>query len=509
MNESDSSGEHAPRRPRPSSPRGNRFPSKRPSESDRDANRLDRDRGRPAEGRGPRGRASADGDSIARGDDRHRGNRSRGHQDRGYQDQYKQDRGRGERQQYDRGPRLPLAPEHLKQRPLDVAAIQDLPRVVVKSPSWHAHMYRKRLGNFDSRAQHGDLVQLVDQDGHPLGVGYFNPRAEITVRVLDRSGENLTNEWWDRRLQQAVDLRRQFLKVQQTSTACRLIHAEGDGFPGIVVDQFGDVLVGEAFSLSAMQRGVDLLERLTPIAGAKHWLLRTGPQTINQEGFESDSISSVQLPSRVFIQEGQAEFEVDLATGHKTGFFCDQRDNRLRLAAWRQGESLLDLCCYTGGFAIQAAKNGSDAHVTGVDLDEAAIDVARRNARRNQQKTRFVHADSFGYMRDMLREGRQFDTVVLDPPKLIFGRTEIEEGRRKYFDFNRLAMQLVAPGGLFLTCSCSGLMTSDDFMKTVASAVPPDRRAQVLDQTGPSTDHPVATNCPESSYLKALWLRIW
>jgi 23S rRNA (cytosine1962-C5)-methyltransferase len=136
------------------------------------------------------------------------------------------------------------------------------------------------------------------------------------------------------------------------------------------------------------------------------------------------------------------------------------------------------------------------------------VAVARRNAQRNRAKVRCVHADAFGYMRDMLREGRRFETVVLDPPKLIAGRDEVEEGRRKYFDFNRLALQLVAPGGLVLTCSCSGLLPPEEFIKTVCAATPPGRRLQILHRSGAGPDHPIAGDCPETEYLKALWARV-
>jgi 23S rRNA (cytosine1962-C5)-methyltransferase len=405
-------------------------------------------------------------------------------------------------------PRIPLAAEHLAQRPLATAAEGVLPEVTVKSPTWHAHLYRKRLGSLPPGVRHGDLVRLRTVEGQSLGQGWLNPRAEIAVRVVERSDAPLDDAWWDRRLQRAIDLRERFLKLPDVATAYRLIHAEGDGVPGIVVDRYGDVLVAEAFTLAAWQRSIALLQRLQSLTGTRHWLVRPGPNTLVQEGFEGELLASDGLPRKLTIREHGVEYEVDLDSGHKTGFFCDQRDNRARLAAWRQGTSLLDLCCYTGGFSVAAAVNGGAGDVTGVDLDETAIAVARRNAQKNRVKTRFVHADAFAYMRDMLRAGKTFETVVLDPPKLINGRDEIEEGRRKYFDFNRLALQLVAPGGLLLTCSCSGLLSMEEFTKAVFSAVPQGRSVQVLLRSGAAPDHPVAGDCPETEYLKALWLRV-
>jgi 23S rRNA (cytosine1962-C5)-methyltransferase len=220
---------------------------------------------------------------------------------------------------------------------------------------------------------------------------------------------------------------------------------------------------------------------------------------------------------------------VRFAGAHKSGFFCDQRDNRRQLAAFWRGRCLLDLCCYTGGFAVQARRLGEAAEVTGVDLDEEPLALARENANLNQARVRFVQADAFAYMRDMLRGGRTFDVVVLDPPKLIRSRAELEEGTRRHFDLNRLAMQLVAPGGLLLSCTCSGLLGQDEFLRLLYAAarqagprqagsqpageapeagLATERSLQVLARTGAAADHPVAANCPETEYLKAVWMRL-
>jgi 23S rRNA (cytosine1962-C5)-methyltransferase len=189
------------------------------------------------------------------------------------------------------------------------------------------------------------------------------------------------------------------------------------------------------------------------------------------------------------------------------------------LATHVQDRSVLDLCCYSGGFAIAAAKAGGAADVTGVDLDEEALATAKKNAAINQTRVRFVHADAFAYMRDMLRNGRQFDVVVLDPPKLIRSRTELEEGSHKHFDLNRLAIQLVRRGGLLLTCSCAGLLSAEAFQQIVQSASRsggfdehgkriPGRTIQVIETRGAAPDHPVAMHCLETGYLKAIWARV-
>lgn len=400
--------------------------------------------------------------------------------------------------------------ELLEQRSLCPPENEPLPRIEVRMGGalWHPFVFRKQLGQISRDAQPGDLVQLISTSGETLGFGLFNPEAEISVRVL-RTGLNRPDEvWWSDRLAQAVTLRRETLRLDEVSEAYRLIHAEADGLPGLVVDRFGDVLVAECFSLGMYQRAEAIMAQLEGLVGTKHGVLRAAPMSHDHEGFAADPYGSAEVPAKATIQEHGTRFRINFAGGHKTGFYCDQRDNRKRLADFCGGKSVLDLCCYTGGFALQAKRLGHAAEVTGVELDEETVVIARENANANQVKISFVQAEVFGYMRDMLRNKRRFDVVVLDPPKLIRSRAEVEEGRHKYFDLNRLAMQLVNPGGVLLTCSCSGLLDMAEFTKIVNAAPEVGRRGQIFAKGGAAPDHPISTTCPESEYLKTIWLRM-
>jgi len=412
------------------------------------------------------------------------------------------------------------SPGLLDQRSLETGTAP-LPTVRLRSVKRHPFLYRKLIDRVEGNAGPGDLVAVYTPQSELLGYGLYNPRAEIQVRMLQFGDRLPGREFWQQKLDAAVGLRRDMLQLDRATDTYRLIHAEADGFPGLVIDRYGDVLSAEVFSLGAYQRINALLELLAPLVGTAHTLIQVPAQSHGQEGFLADPSQSPELPAHVVVQEFGTRFQVNFKSGHKTGFFCDQRDNRRRLAEFCPGKSVLDLCCYTGGFAIQAQRLGQAADVTAVDLDEEAIAVARANARLNDCRPQFVHADAFGYMRDMIQNGRQYDVVVLDPPKLIRNRREFDAGQRKYFDMNRLALQLVRPGGLLLSCSCSGLLSADEFLRTIGSAAreagPPlsglpgrhgGRTVQILDRTGAGPDHPIAMNCPETEYLKADWLRV-
>ena len=400
-----------------------------------------------------------------------------------------------------------------------------LPSITLKSFGLHPLIYRKRIARVDRDARPGDLVEVRADEGQVVGYGLYNPKAELALRMLSGPDELPDEAFWRRRLEEAVRLRREVLRLDDVTDSYRVVHAEGDGLSGLVIDKLGDVLSAECFGLGMYQRAEAIVAMLAEILGAKHWLIRTGPATLAQEGFEGSDLKSPELPGRVTIQEFGTRFRVEFADSHKTGFFCDQRDNRRMLATFCRDKTVLDLCCYTGGFAIQAKKLGGAGEVTAVDLDAGPLELAKENANLNQVRIKVAQADAFAYIRDMLANGRKFDVVVLDPPKLIRSRAELEEGTKKHFDLNRLAMRLVAPGGIMLTCTCAGLLPQSDFVRLVTNAsrqagpeiVPATetsyarhapRQVQILAKTGAAADHPVATNCPEGEYLSAVWMRL-
>jgi 23S rRNA (cytosine1962-C5)-methyltransferase len=391
-----------------------------------------------------------------------------------------------------------------------LAPQESLPVVTIRSAGAHQFVYRKMVERPVGAAPNdGDLVRVVERDGQHLGFGLWNGRSQISLRFLSRREEQPGLDFWSRRIDQAVALRTTVLGLESQTNAYRVIHAEGDSLSGLVVDRFDDVLSAEVFSLGMYQRIGPILDLCAQRLGTAHFRVGVDERVALQEDFPGRPLASSDVPPRVTIQEHGIRYRIHFEHGHKTGFFCDQRDNRRELARFCGDRTVLDLCCYSGGFALNALIRGQAREVTCVDLDENAVALARENGNANNVRLNVVHADAFGYMRQMALNQRCYQLVVLDPPKLILDRNEVAGGKRKYFDLNVMAMKLVERGGLLVTCSCSGLMDATEFVVLLrAAARKAEREAQLLAFTGAAADHPVALDALEGAYLKVAWLRI-
>jgi 23S rRNA (cytosine1962-C5)-methyltransferase len=389
-------------------------------------------------------------------------------------------------------------------------APSDSPPIVelTRHPAPHPFV-RRGLVARSPRLPNVATVTLRTPEGVILGDGFWNGTSDIAVRRLTDGDVRFDRAALQAALERAVALRRAVPGLAEASDAFRVVHAEGDELSGLVVDRYGDVLVLELHSAGWVPLAEDVAELLHGLLGSRHHRVVMSERTARLEGVAPVDRATEGCPRQVRLREHGVRWQLDFETGHKTGFFCDQRDNRRRFAAWARGE-VLDVCCYTGGFAVSAAVLGKPAGVTAIDLDEEALAVAERNANMNQVRVSCVRADAFDWLRQVTGAGRRFDTVVVDPPKFIPTRADVETGRGKYHDLNRLALRAVAPGGLLLTCSCSGLLPREELVELVTTGARKEgRRAQLLASTGAGPDHPVLLNCPESEYLKALWMRVW
>ena len=393
----------------------------------------------------------------------------------------------------------------------------DLPWVQLRNAIFHPNVFQKMIGRTGPNVTNGDLVTVYDRDGKLFGTGMFSGQSNIGLRMLSFDTTPIDESIIPLRLAAATRLRRETLDLDKVTDAYRVVHAEGDGLPGLIVDRLGDYAVIELFSFGMFRRRDEIAEELKMLLGVKEVLIRADLRIEEAEGFQvpgpkgATHERSADRKSTIVTENG-IRFQVDLTHGHKTGFFCDQRDNRLRLTRYTPNAEILDLCSYSGGFGVYSATLGKAKHVTCVDLDEDAIALARRNANLNKVPPKMfetAHSDAFPYLRQLIANGKFFDVVILDPPKLIPSKEDFFEGRGKYFDLNKLGLQALKPGGMLVTCSCSGLLSPDEFFSVLRGAArSANRRVQVLETTGPGMDHPVMTDCPESSYLKCMWCRV-
>jgi len=356
----------------------------------------------------------------------------------------------------------------------------------------------------------GAFVEVRSRDGEFVARGIYNPRSEIALRILTEDpGEELGLEFFVERFRRAKELREEVLRLQERTDAYRLVHGEADGLSGLVVDRFADVLVARPYS-AGYAREFELVARaLGELFPGARIAVRADDATARREGFDAAELAR-RFPAhgRVTIRENEIRMLVDLESPQKTGYFLDQRENRARFARLVRGRRVLDCFTYTGGFAISCARAGA-ARVTGVDLDEKALALARENAAANGAEVEFVHADVFDYLRELASRGEQVDALVLDPAKLAGVKAEVARAWRTYGDLNRLGVSVVREGGLILTCSCSGLVSERDFLSICArSAAEAGAHLQVFEVAGAAPDHPVASEFPEGRYLKAVFARV-
>ena len=392
-----------------------------------------------------------------------------------------------------------------------MSASEPLPAVTLKIErrSNHPWIFQKMVEKPAARPKPGAVVDVYDRDGAWTARGFYNGHSRIALRVLTQDpDEAIDDAFFARRIDRAVSLRRDTLKLDAVTDAYRLVHSEGDGLSGLVVDRFADTLVTEYFS-AGMFRQRDVIRRALErhFPGAQHYAFAEA-HVQKQESFD---FSTPPSPKPTVITEHGVKFHAAPGTKHKTGFFADQRDNRRKLAAYCAGARVLDICCNSGGFALYAKTVGGAEEVVGIDLDEEILGIAEANAKLNRAKVRFVQADLFHWLRDLAVSKRElFDVVVLDPAKMTRDREQVIPALKKYLDMNKLALAAVKPGGVFLTCSCTGLVGEAEFLDMLRrAAFYSNREVQVIEVSGAGPDHPWLAHVPESRYLKAAFCRVF
>jgi 23S rRNA (cytosine1962-C5)-methyltransferase len=388
------------------------------------------------------------------------------------------------------------------------------PRKALPFFSRHPWVFQGAIDHMEGTPVAGDVVALHASDGQFIAWGLFNAASKIAVRLYSwDESVPLTDEFWQRRIHEAVGLRTVLYPNQDSQSACRQIYSEADGLSGLTVDRYGDWLLVQLTSLALAARKEVIIGGLRDALQPRGIWLRTEKGIRETEGLElADGLLWGEEPPRpMFIQEHGVRYGIDVAEGQKTGFFLDQRDNRRRVADFVRGKRVLDVCCYTGGFGLNCLVNGGAAEVVAVDASASALLQARTNAELNgvSDRLKTIKQDAFKAMEEFELAGERFDTVVLDPPKLARNRQGIDAALRGYYSLNRFALGLIQPGGFFVTCSCSGQISHEMFADMLSQAsLHANRRLQLLEVRGPAADHPSSVHCLETDYLKCYLCRV-
>jgi 23S rRNA (cytosine1962-C5)-methyltransferase len=337
----------------------------------------------------------------------------------------------------------------------------------------HPWVFSGAVERVKGKPRLGETVEVRTANGELLGLGAWSPESQIQVRLWTFQDEAIDYNFFVKRIQQALAYRQQ-LAIPERNTGYRVINAESDGLPGVTVDKFGDYLVMQALTAGADYWKQALAEALLAVIPAKGVYERSDVEVRNKEGLTPvvGNLKGEAPPAYIDIIEEGRQFRVDVLNGHKTGFYLDQRDNRSALQAYAKDKTVLNCFSYTGGFSIAALQGGA-AQAINIDASQPALDLAAQNAELNgfaADRMQNISGDVFKLLRDYRNEGRQFDIVVLDPPKFAENRNQLEKAARGYKDINLLGFKLLRPGGLLFTFSCSGLMEGSLFQKIVADA---------------------------------------
>jgi 23S rRNA (cytosine1962-C5)-methyltransferase len=368
----------------------------------------------------------------------------------------------------------------------------------------------------------GGVVDLVNDRGKFIARGFYNSQSRIRVRLMTWNAEETLDEaFFRRRIAAAIELRCRIgyeafapsppaplPQGEREDSAARLIFSEADGLSGLVVDRYGEYLVVQPTSLAMAQRLEMIVAILQDLLQPRAVVLRAEKSMAQLEGVEiAEGHVWGELPEgAIAIREHGLTYEVDLHAGQKTGFYLDQRENRRAAAAWLKDRRVLDMFCYTGGFAMTAAALGGAREVLGIDGSKKAIAQARRNAEVNGlAKVAFDVGDGFEALDGLLARGEKFEAVILDPPKFARGRSGANQALMAYHRLNRAAVELLVPGGILISCSCTGSISREDFLLMLSGvSQKTGRDLRVLEQRGAAPDHPVSATCLETEYLKCM-----
>jgi 23S rRNA (cytosine1962-C5)-methyltransferase len=372
----------------------------------------------------------------------------------------------------------------------------------------HPWIFGNEIGDEDGNYEPGDIVDVFSSNGSFVGRGYINPASQIKVRLLTRNQqEPINDEFFLNRITKAWNYRK---KLGYTEN-CRLIFGEADELPALIIDKFNDYLVIQTLSLGIERWKDAIVKALQTVFNPKGIYERNDVPVRELEGMKQQKgFLTEPFDTNIIIKENGLKFHVDIENGQKTGYFLDQQDNRRAISQVVEGADVLEAFCYTGTFSMHAAKYGAKS-VLGLDISDFAIQTARRNAELNgyQDICKFQHVNAFDVLKQWVKEGKRYDTVILDPPAFTKSRENIQKAVTGYKEINLRGMKLLKPGGFLVTASCTNLVPPELFLKTIEMAAKDARKTirQVSWQTQ-AADHPILWNVPNTQYLKFLIVEV-
>ena len=376
----------------------------------------------------------------------------------------------------------------------------------------HPWIFSGAIGKMDVEIAMGETVAVLSHENEFLAWGAYSPNSRIRIRLwMWNENELITEEFLSNRITKSFQMRYD-LGIDNTTNARRMVHAESDGLPGLIVDRYRDILVVQFLSAGVEYWRSTIINFLQEIQGVSGVYERSDAEVRRLEGLElrSGKLSGVIPNDFIEIDEHGVKFLIDFRHGHKTGFYLDQRENRRRVKEFVKGKHVLDCFSYTGGFLINALKGGA-ATVVSVEASRNAIELTKQNLALNdykEEKVHWIQGDVFNELRKFRDKRLRFDLIILDPPKFAPTKSQAQRAARGYKDINLLALKLLSPGGILFTFSCSGGINGELFQKIVAGAALDAKvNTQIIGHLDQSADHPIALNFPEGSYLKGLIVR--
>lgn len=379
----------------------------------------------------------------------------------------------------------------------------------------HPWIFSGSIARVEGNPENGDVVDVWNHKARFVARGIISTKSQIRIRILTWRlyEEQIDENFWHRRIERAIK-NRQAIEDDPSTDSYRLVHAEADGLPGLIVDRYGHWLVVQFLSIAVERYKSTIINALTQFTAPQGIYERSDTRSRELEGLVSVTgpIWGEIPPDLIEIEENGFRFLVDIKSGQKTGYYLDQRENRKRIMPYLAGKEVLNCFSYTGGFCAYAAAANA-GRVMNVDSSEASNRLAEQNMLMNGFGNRediFVAADVFEIMRAYRDQRWTFDTVILDPPKFAHSARQVKQASRGYKDINLLGMKLVKPGGILVTFSCSGRVSEDLFQKIIfGAAVDAKRDVQIIERLHQGVDHPVLVTFPESAYLKGFICRVW